>query len=240
MSNIYSLTFTNNSNNNWDFCCFQEDPSITTQDVMSLAWFAFPVAPTTSVKFSWTIDYQFVWSQTGQLAPGVMFQASQKWDANLQTSNGIDFTRKGNSAFTFENQEQFGNPGTLYINQDGTIPANTAAVGINMGIQGAPQGAGSGTFVVPAQPNITASFTPHPTYWVTFGDYVPGQVLDIQQITQKAQVNFPVNVYDMYAILGPDNSWTIASQQSVNALYLTAAAKERIPHALFSKAKVRK
>ncbi len=220
MSNTYTLTFVNNSDNNWDFCCFQEDPNISTQDVQSLAWFAFPVAPTTSVSFSWTIDYQFVWSQTGQLGAGVVFSASQKWEASLTGNNGVDFTRKPNQAFTFETLAPFGNQGTLYINQDSTIPNDTAAVGINMGIVGAPPGAGTGTFVVPAQPNITASFTPHPLYWVTFGQYTPGQVLDTQQITQKAQVAFPVNVYSMYAFLNPDNSWTVSSQQSLNSTYL--------------------
>ncbi|WP_417675067.1 protein rhiA [Roseibium sp.] len=238
MGNTYTLTFVNNSTNNWDFCCYQEDPNISTQDVMSLAWFAYPVAPTTSVSFSWTIDYQFVWSQTGQLGAGVRFSASQKWDANLTGNNGVDFTRKPNQAFTFENQAPFGNPGTLYINQDGTIPANTAAVGINMGIEGAPPGAGSGTFVVPAQPNITASFTPHPSYWVTFGQYTPGQVLDIQQIAQKAQVAFPVNVYDMYAILGADNKWTITSQQTLNTVYLESGGEAA--HALLTDTKLLK
>jgi rhizosphere induced protein len=236
MSDIYTLTFINNSANNWDFCCFQEDPNISTQDVKSLAWFAFPVAPTTSVSFSWTINYQFVWSQLGNLAAGVKFSARQKWDADLTRQNGVDFTRKPNKAFTFENQSSFGNPGTLYINQDGTIPADTAAVGINMGIAGAPPGAGSGTFVVAAQPNITASFTPHPVYWVTFGQYTPGQVLDTQQITKKAKVAFPVNTYDMYAILGQNNEWTITSQQALNAAFLASGGK--FPHALLTDTKL--
>jgi rhizosphere induced protein len=225
MSDIYTLTFVNQSNNNWDFCCFQEDPNIKAPGVMSLAWFAFPVAPTTAVSFSWQIAYQFVWSQIGQLSAGVKFSASQKWDASLTSSNSVDFTRKPNKAFTFQNQMAAGVPGTLFINQDDTIPADTAAVGINMGIVGAPLGAGSGTFVVPAQPNITASFSPHPSYWVTFGQFVPGQVLDTQQITQKARVDYPVNVYDMVAVLGPNNKWKISTTQDLNAAYLTAGSK---------------
>ncbi|MBW6421663.1 protein rhiA [Rhizobium sp. XQZ8] len=232
MSNTYSLTFINDSENDWSFCCYQEDPNITMQGVMSLAWFAFPVASTTSVTFQWNINYQFVWSQMGKLSPGVLFKAGQKWDADLQTANSVDFTRKSNTAFSFENLTTGSAPGTLYINQDGTIPLHTAAIGINMGIQGAPAGAGSGTFVVPAQPNIIASFTPHPTYWVTFGDYVAGQVLDTQQIGQKEEIKFPVNVYDMCAILGPDNKWTTASLQEVNTAYLKAGGSEKLPHAL--------
>ncbi len=220
MADTYSLTFSNQSSNNWTFCCYQEDHDMKAQGVMSLAWYAFPVAPLTSVKFSWQIAYQFVWSQTGTLGAGVTFSASQKIDASLTTSNSIDFTRKPNKAFTFQNQMTLSPTGTLYINQDDTIPLDTAAIGINMGIVGSPSGSGTGTFVLPAQPNITASFTPKPTYWVTFGQFTPGQVLDTQQITQKAEVAFPYNVYDMVAVLGKDNKWKVTSQQALNAAYL--------------------
>jgi hypothetical protein len=52
-------------------------------------------------------------------------------------------------------------------------------------------------------------------------------VLDTQQITQKAQVAFPVNVYSMYAILNADNSWTVSSQQSLNAAYMASGRKAK-------------
>lgn len=197
---------------------------------MSLAWFAFPVAPTTAVSFSWEIDYQFVWSQVGKLAAGVLFSASQKWEADLKNPNNVDFTRKANKAFTFENLASGGQDGTLYIHQDGTIPADTAAVGINMGIVGSPAGAGTGTFVVPAQPNITANFTPHPEYWCTFGEYTPGQVLDIGQVGTKAQIAFPANVYHMVATLNPDNTWTVQPLANLNAAFL--ASDSQLAHAL--------
>jgi hypothetical protein len=230
MSDTYTLTFINKSNNNWDFCCYQQDPDINAPDVMSLAWFAFPVAPTTSVSFSWEINYQFVWMQVGKLAAGVKFAASQKWDADLTNINSVDFTRKGNKAFTFQNQMSGSVPGTLFINQDETVPSDTAAVGINMGIKDSPGGAGSGTFVVAAQPDITASFTPHPTYWVTFGQYTPGQVLDMKLITKKHQIIFPPNVFEMVAVLGPDNKWKVTTMQALNQAFL--ASGDKYAHAL--------
>lgn len=229
MPDIYTLTFINNSNNIGNFCCYQRDPNITDPKVMSLAWYVFRTAPTTSAKFSWTIDYQFVWSQVGKLGPGVLFNASQKWDAPLTGNNGVDFTNS-DGAFTFSNPAHFGQNGTLYIAQDTTIPAGKAAVGINMGIAGSPTGAGSGTFVVAAQPNLVANFTPKPTYWVTFGNYVTGQVLDIGQITQSAQVSFPPNVYSMYAVLNQDNTWTITDEVTLNEAFLTSDPS--VPHAL--------
>ncbi|HWS72882.1 MAG TPA: hypothetical protein VN605_12255, partial [Thermoanaerobaculia bacterium] len=79
-------------------------------------------------------------------------------------------------------------------------------------------------FVVPAQPSIDVSFSPHPSYWVTFGDYVKGQVLDTQQVTKKAEVPYDNNVYAMYAILGRNNQWTITSIASVNKQFLSLSA----------------
>ncbi|WP_293354421.1 MULTISPECIES: hypothetical protein [unclassified Microcoleus] len=230
MAQKYTLTFQNNSSNNWDFCCFQQDPDMNNPEVMSLAWFALPVAQTTSVSFTWEIDYQFVWSQAGTLSAGVIFSASQKWDADLTTSNNVNFTRRPNGAFTFQNQAAGGQVDTLYIHQDATIPANAAAVGINMGIVGSPPGTGTGTFVVPAQMNISATFTPHPEYWCTFGQYTPGQVLDIGEMTEKAQIIFPPNVYQMVATLTEENTWDVKSLQSVNAAFL--AGDTRRAHAL--------
>ena len=211
MATEYSLTFVNNSTNNWSFCCYQHDPDIGAHDVMSLAWFAFPTAPTTAVSFSWETDYQFVWSQTGALRTGARFIASQRWDADLKMRNVIDFTREPNDAFNFRNpRAAVDHEGTFFIQQDRFIPEHIAAVGINMGIKDAPPGsAGTGTFVVPAGPRLSASFTPHPRYWVTFGNYVPGQVLDMQKITNTAKVEFPPNVYDMIATLNEGNEWEV-------------------------------
>ena len=230
MAQQYTLFFQNNSPNNWNFCCFQQDPDMNNPEVMSLAWFAYPVAPTTSISFSWEIDYQFIWSETGTLSAGVIFSASQKWDADLTTSNNVDFTIQPNGAFTFQNQAAGGQAGTLYIHPDATIPANTAAIGINMGIVGSHPGAGTGTFVVPAQMNISATFTPHPEYWCTFGVFTPGQVLDIGEIGEKAQIIFPPNVYQMVATLTAKNTWDVQSLTSLNAAFL--AGDPRRSHAL--------
>jgi hypothetical protein len=68
---------------------------------------------------------------------------------------------------------------------------------------------GAGTFVVQAQPNINLTFTPHPTYWITFGNYTPGQVLDIGQITNKQQLEFAPNTYNLNVQLKNDNTWSV-------------------------------
>ncbi len=217
MSDNYSLIFVNNSSMLGDACVYQTDPNINDPNVMSLAWFSKRATPTTRVKFDWTIDYSFVWSETGVLVPGVVFSASQEWAADLSNKNQVQFTKAG-GAYSFQNQGTGPQPGSLYIREDSTIPAKQASVGIGM--------SGAGTFAVQAQPNITAIFTPHPKYWISFGNFMAGQVLDITTITSAAAIDFPYAVYSMTAILNPDNTWTVMPTNGVNAAFIKARGKK--------------
>jgi hypothetical protein len=214
----YSVIFVNNSTQTGSACMYQQDPDIAIPDVMSLAWFTKATRPTTKVLFTWSIDYNFVWSETGTLVPGVVFSASQTWDADLSTSNQVTFSDAG-GAYTFQDQRQGARPGSLYITEDGTIPAGRASVGVGM--------SGFGTFAVQAQPNMNLVFTPHPEYWITFGNYVQGEVMDISSVNNPALITFPPNVYSMTAILNADNTWTIASTAEVNQAFIEG--RERDP-----------
>jgi len=198
----YELRVVNNSTNAMSVCVFQTmPPEMMTPNIMSMAWFAKKLYPTTTCRFDWEPTYQFVWDETGELAPGIAFDSAQCWEAGLSENNAITLHFDG-EAYTF--QDPTTNPqalGSLVIQQDGTIPLKQAAVGIGMG--GAP------TFVVQAQPNMSLIFTPHPVYWVTFGEYERGQVLDAEQITNKVQIQFPPNIYSMTATLDAANLWTV-------------------------------
>ncbi len=201
----YSLVVTNNSSAQWDFYVYQQQPGTPSPGVFSLAWFALPMAPTTTATFSWDISYNFVWSRTGNLQPGVVFTASQNWAADLQTANQVTFT-DASGALTFANLSAGGTQGSLTIVEDGTIPSNIASVGIGM--------SGYGTFAVQAQPNMSAIFTPTPEYWVAFGSQVQQGVVLETQVGDNAQIVFPANVYTMYATLGSNNLWTVSQTPS--------------------------
>lgn len=221
MSNAYQYTviFQNNSSTPGMAGLFQQDPTPTHS--WSLAWLTKYAYPTTFVNFQWQLDYGFAWSQTGILGKGVVMSASQYWPADLSTTNQVTLTYDApNRAFTFANQTAGPQSGSLFVNQDGTIPSNVAAVGIGM--------AGFPTFVVQAQANVMATFTPNPQYWIAFGNYAQGQVVDISTMNNPAQIVFPPNVYSMTAVLNPDLSWTIAQTQFLNEQFLAAqtAGKE--------------
>lgn len=212
----YTLTAINNSSNAGNFCVFQQDPDLGVSDVLSLAWFSKFAYPDTTVKFTWTIDYNFVWSETGVLTPGVLFDASQTFDADIQNSNQITLTYAG--GYNFINQTKGPKPGILYIREDSTIPPKHASVGIGM--------SGFGTFVVQAQPNLNLNFSPHPRYYIAFGNFTQGEVLDISEMTNVAEIPFATNVYSMIAILGEDNGWTVMSTQALNAFIVKARAED--------------
>lgn len=213
----YTLNFINNSNISGDLCVYQTDPSITDPSVMSLAWFTQRCHPTTHAKYTWGIDYSFVWSQTGKLQAGIVFDATQVWLADLKTTNKISL-KKESGAYTFYNQTKGDREGTLFIDEDSSIPSvPEASVGIGMN--------GSGTFVVQARPNMHPNFTPHPLYWVTFGNFIKGQVLDISDITDKAEIKFPAGVYSMTAILNEDNTWSVMPTNQVNQEIVEKNAK---------------
>jgi hypothetical protein len=202
----YQLTVVNNSSNLVDLCVYQSPPDLGVQNVMALAWLTKRAYPTTTVTFGWSLDYSFVWSNNGTLAPGTTFKASQTWDAdpfNISAPQQALLTY-ADGAYTFNKDAQpvpTPKPGNLYIREDASVPLRQASVGIGM--------SGEGTFAVPTQPNQNLVFTPHPEYWVTAGTFERGQVIDEEQISDKAEVPFPPGVNAMLAILNADNTWTV-------------------------------
>ena len=177
MSDIYTLTVTNNSTQTGCFCIFQEQPDVNMPGITTLAWLAKPAHPSTLLEFEWGLDYNFVWSKSTNLRPGTIVKTSQAWDANLSTLNKVKFDL-ASGAYTFSDQAQGAHEGNLYIEQTKRVSSNDASVGIGM--------SGKGTFLVPSQPNMNIIMTPKPTYWLVFGDFKEGEVLDTTTITETA------------------------------------------------------
>jgi hypothetical protein len=208
MSTKYSLTVTNNSTQFQDLCVYQKPVDLGVSNAVALAWLCAPAWPGTTVTFTWTMDYSFMWAQTGSLKPGVTFQAQQMVDADPDdlNNNQVQFDFR-NGAFTFVSGAALGVPelGKLYIRQLGGISPNTATVGIGM--------SNAGTFAVEAQPNINLVFTPHPEYWITAGTFTQGMVLDMEEITNEAEVPYD-STFAMRAVLGANNLWTVSDGDS--------------------------
>lgn len=199
-STNYSLHFVNNSANPGSFAVFQQSPDMGVSDVMSLAWMTRNTHPGVQGTFNWTTDYDFVWAETGALTPGIQVFDTQIVNADLSTSNAITLSHD-NDGYVFKDQAEGTPQGSLYIKNDSSVPLNRAAVGIGM--------AGAPTFMVQAQPNMNMTFTPRPEYWVAFGHFMTGEVLDVQDISNAVKVDFPPGTNAMKVTLNPDNTFTV-------------------------------
>lgn len=197
MSQQYSVRFINNSVNEGNVAIFQKVPDQKALNIFSLAWFSKFVNTNVHETFKWAVDYSFVWSDTGEVKPGVIFEGGQEVSADLSTSNTVVLDYNG--GYKFSAPSFSGKPGSIYIDETANVPMKQAAVGIGM--------SNAGTFVKPAQPNLHLEFTPHPSYWIAFGNYQQGEILDIEEITDAIEIKFEANIYDMVATLQSDNTW---------------------------------
>jgi rhizosphere induced protein len=185
---LHTLRFHNNSGSTQTFVCFQ--PPMGATKGLAPAWFAMPVANGVEVNFTWQETYDLIWMETGPLAPGIQFSASEVVPAALGASNHVVLTFT-DGIFSFAGQGP-GPASELQITTQ-AIPPNTASIGIGM--------AGSPINIVQAASFTTNTFTPAINYWVTVADVAQGELMDLSTLSSKAHVAFPPEVTGMTVTL---------------------------------------
>jgi hypothetical protein len=193
----YELKFFNNSVSTQTFVCFQSSQSPPSGLVP--AWFVMRVSPGTELIFSWQPTYDFVWMESGKLAPGITFTAVEVLPATLPASSLVTLTY-GSGALGFTNQRQ-GQSQSLMITCDGTIPMDTASVGIGM--------AGSATEVMQAAPNMAFTFTSTARYWMTLANVAQGEIFDPSKLAFIVPLAFGPNVSTLTATLNINGTVTV-------------------------------
>ena len=161
----YNLKIINENNRDWFFCVYHKMPEEQQNkaNTFSLAWLVskYPVSKGNFVHRHWSVDYHFVWGETGRLEPGVNINdiaggAMKTVDqsASNKTTFGLDPGPK------LSDPESVDPPGSLIVKADHTVPPHTFSVGIGMD--------DSGIFIQQAEPSIHHFFTPThvPEYYV--------------------------------------------------------------------------
>lgn len=197
----YTLECINQSPVPWYFFMYQQMPEQS--NVFSLAWLASPfkIAPGARISFRWSLDYNFLWAATGALQPGVIASASQTKPCDPGGANLTTFSVDDNTP-NISDAIQGGQAGSLAIQTAANVPYMTYATGIGM--------SGSGTFLMQAMPNMMQVYTPRPAFRIAAASQIQtGQVLS-QAIPGNAEVDFPPNIYKMYATLNDQQKWTIS------------------------------
>ncbi len=199
MATKYTLKVKHDGTETGDFCLYQTCDN-QTEDIRSLVWFSKRAHNDTLLKFDWNIDYGFAWSEQGTLTPGVVFEAHQnlETDPTDLTRNTIGFTKK-DSAFKFNKVDEKTTNGRMSIVCDESIPAKTASIGISM--------SGQSAFACTASPNMKYTFRPHPRYWIAFGKFEEGEVIDLNRMTRKFEIRFDENQYERTIYLSANNTW---------------------------------
>ena len=195
----YAITLKNLSAEAWRLFVYQR----ATSALYSLAWLATPylIRSGDEVTFDWHLRYDFVWSDTGVLAPGVAFRASGQQPCSPSGDNYTQFDRLPGPGLSVPIKSS--PSGALIIQDNKDVPPSRFAVGIGM--------SGAGTFVQQAGPNLVHEFRPDPSYWVGAGRETKlGEVLDIETLTPTAEAIFPPGVYALDATLTPENEWEVA------------------------------
>jgi rhizosphere induced protein len=196
----FTINFINNSNSSGSFCVFQQNRNGQNPGIFPLAWLAQPAYPQARVSISWNIEHYFFWAKTGELMPGVIFNAGEAIPTNLSNDNAITLTKRDNN-YLFTDQRSGYQQGAVSVTADQNMAFHQASIGIGM--------SGSATAAIQAMPNMTYVFTPRPEYWVTFGQVQQGEVLNPDGLNDVASIEFPYGIFSMNATLNADNSWTI-------------------------------
>lgn len=197
MSYQYSVTINNQASHSAYLMLFQNDPTSWDPNALALAWFSKFSNPSSKVKFTWTVDWGMSWSETGELKPGINFDASEKYDP---TGGKNKITLDYNGAYQFTNPESGVDAGRFYIKETPNIPVNSkASVGMTM--------SGSTVYATQARPNQNLTLSPKPSYFLAYGNYEEGDVIDVSTINNPLELNYVTGVYSLTTTLNADGSW---------------------------------
>ncbi len=204
MTANYTLNVRNESTESGTFAIYQQDPNVNSPNTLTLAWLSAKAHPTTTISFTWNTQMSFVWRR--DIHAG---ETGQTWDAELVDQNEVTFT-KDDGAYTFSDQRSSqGNVGSFMIVQDGTVVSHEAFVGMGM--------SGSPTFMIPSEPNLQATFTPAPKYYLMFSDVKAGDVMDAgilktgQTDGKVFEVRFPNGKLESSVVYQGDGKWNVVS-----------------------------
>lgn len=215
----YSVTINNQASTPAYFMVFQDDPSSWDDNALSLAWFSkfSNPSPTSVTTFTWNVDWGFSWAETGELKPGIDFVASETYDP---TGGNNQISLNYNGAYLFDNPTQGVDPDRFYLQETDQIPVNSqASVGMTM--------SGSTVYATQAQPNQNLTFSPRPSYYLAYGDYQEGEVIDVSTVNNPLELVYQTGIYSLTTTLNADNSWqtpiTLAEANSAKLSRLKTA-----------------
>jgi hypothetical protein len=152
----------------------------------------------------WDLEFSFAWAESGLLVPGVHFEAGEiiAADPTDAQKNRVYFDRQ-NGAYLFGDPAKAISPsaGALGITTSEVVPDKLSSVGVGIN--------GKAALAVNATPNYLFTFVPKIKYWLAFGSFKEGVVLDLNSMVKNiCEIRFPAGVYDLQVTLQENNTWS--------------------------------
>lgn len=203
MAGLYSLRLTNDSPLGGNMCLYQRHEHQESEaDLFSLAWMCQPCRSGSSITFSWTLDFGFAWAEMSSLGPGAFFEPGQTVGADPEAPGRRSvLLHQSGQGYELDCGSADPEAGFLNFQTDDSVPARRLAVALTV--------AGRPAFVRPAGPNLGFTFQPDPQYWVAFGPFEAGQVLDFSEMVLTTEIVFPTGRRSAQAAFQRDCTWTV-------------------------------
>lgn len=195
----YTLQINNASRSDGSVAIYQKVPELSTDtlEVLTLAWIAKQVAVGRTVTFTWRLEYSFILSLYPEDGPRRAPRGSLSTPADPK--NGPNYIRldyRGPSGYTFgDSGFEPGSRGSLII-ETGVRPRRSRAGAAHERMAAGIGMYGFGTHLMEIQPNMRVAFTPRPAYYVVFGEYQPGQVMDTRNLRQSSYESVYTNTFE--------------------------------------------
>jgi len=204
----YSIIIKNSSGNTAIIGLFQQQPQ-QFQKGYPLVWQSAGVQDGGQVTLTWSLDWGLSYgTSNGHLNNGVQFNVSGPViDANpgSNTNGALVAYDENSSTFIIKSQAINNLPeGCIGLVTDGSFTTQIAQK-LNMDVcvcvQGVPVAAISG------QPNLSYTFSTHPTYYLAIINYKAGVAVDITSLSNPTQATFADGDTELNYTLNDENEF---------------------------------
>lgn len=219
MTDMYSLTVTNKSQMvQPTFAVFAVLPEFMSATSLNLAWLTQPINKGNTYRFSWNMTWEFVWSAEG-------VKAGHQWNGSGSLEADAGSKEHCRATFDYDRRDwallpALGQPDlqTLTIADTTRIPPPSekpSSVGLSLN--------GKPVCAIDAGPDLEQVFTLHPTYYISAGTYVAGQMVTVASLTKVKELEYTAGNRALSVTLNEANKWEVQRSSTVNFGALAAA-----------------
>ncbi len=200
----YTIVFKNESGQSGVAMVYQLPPDTSMSNVFAVAWQTTNVSadPTRDTTFSWSEEYSVSWSQSGGISTGAIYSYATSIDVDLSEGAGATLDL-GSGSLEPSGQGGGIQPGALQVSVSGGNSGQIATVGVGID--------GTTGLVVSIPTGAEWTYEPTSTYYIAFGHFIEGMVLNVALIANAVAIDFSDGTSTFVVTYGKDHQFTVTS-----------------------------